>query len=150
MKYLKQLLIAFKEYFSKKKTITLPDEINSLEPLGRYLLTKSQFSHQKKRVKYTAFMPNPNNLELSVFRISGLSQNKIWEIGEKYLTKNLERTLYGIARIIALKVTDNKVQIKSDNNPPRHANIVGWPNEKSEQKLIAQELAANAQLELKI
>jgi hypothetical protein len=29
--------------------------------------------------------------------------------------------------------------------PPRHANIIGWPEEKSEQKQIAMELAAEAQ-----
>jgi len=51
--------------------------------------------------------------------------------------------------------TFNKSQFVSlwsiipDNNPPRHANIINWPAEKSEQKLIAIELAENSQLHLK-
>jgi hypothetical protein len=32
--------------------------------------------------------------------------------------------------------------------PARHANIVGWPADKSAQKLCAQELAARATLKL--
>jgi hypothetical protein len=35
-----------------------------------------------------------------------------------------------------------------DNAPPRHANIVGWPREKSAQELIAHVLAARAVLKL--
>ena len=32
--------------------------------------------------------------------------------------------------------------------PPRHADLIGWPEEKSARKLIALELAEQAELEL--
>ena len=43
----------------------------------------------------------------------------------------------------------NHLDVVPSEPPPRHANLVGWPSEKSEQMLIAEELAAIASLKLK-
>jgi hypothetical protein len=93
-------------------------------------------------------MPAPNG-ETSVFRISNLSDNEIWEIGTSEVAQKRGLPLLGRADISAFHVFDKNLKVIPDNKPPRHANIVGWPEEKSEQKLIAMELAENAQLHLR-
>ncbi|HHT9111299.1 MAG TPA: hypothetical protein ACFYDZ_09105 [Candidatus Brocadiaceae bacterium] len=124
------------------------DQIKSEENLARYILHKNYISALHKRVKYAVFMPAPNG-ETSVFRISCLSENEIWEIGNREVSQKRGLPLLGRADISAFHILDENLQLIPDNNPPRHANIVGWPSEKSEQKLIAMELAENAQLHLK-
>lgn len=93
-------------------------------------------------------MPAPNG-KTSVFRISSLSENEIWEIGSREVAQKRGIPLLGRADISAFHIMDNNLKLILDNNPPRHANITGWSSEKSEQKLIAMELAENAQLHLK-
>ncbi len=61
---------------------------------------------------------------------------------------NPPRNLHGRADIQALNILVNNLQIDPDNTPPRHANIIGWPELKEERKSIAQELAAKASLRL--
>jgi hypothetical protein len=39
--------------------------------------------------------------------------------------------------------------LEPDDNPPRHANIVGWPAGKDAQKSLAQQLASETELILK-
>jgi len=60
-----------------------------------------------------------------------------------------KENVYGFANIIASAVCEMDLDVDPDNNPPRHADIVGWPQEKSERMLIAQELAAKATLRLR-
>ena len=50
---------------------------------------------------------------------------------------------------MATTVRETGLTIDPDNDPPRHANILGWPEEKSEQKLIALELSESAKLKLR-
>ena len=96
-------------------------------------------------------MPSPD-LRLSVFRIDGLQLEEIWEIGQREVIDAMSqsRELKGIADVKALIVQENDLEIEPDNIPPRHANIIGWPEEKEKQKIIAQELAAEAKLVLNI
>lgn len=46
------------------------------------------------------------------------------------------------------QVVDVGLQVVPDNTPRRHANITGWPTEKSKKMSLAQELAAAASLVL--
>lgn len=124
------------------------DQVNPEEYLARYILHKNHFSAQHRRVKYVVFMPAPTG-ETSVFRISSLSDNEIWEIGSSAVSKKRGLPLLGRADISAFHVFDKNLKLIPDNNPSRHANIVGWPEEKSKQKLIAIELAESAQLHLR-
>jgi hypothetical protein len=124
------------------------EQVSPGENLTRYILHTNHFSILHKRVKYATFMPTPNG-ETSVFRISKLSESEIWGIGDREVAQKRSKPLLGRADISAFHVFSNKLEIAPDNNPPRHANIIGWPREKSEQKLIAMELAENAQLHLR-
>jgi hypothetical protein len=88
----------------------------------------------------------PYNGETSVFRISELLNTEIWDIGIKEVVKEEQgKSLIGRADVLTSIVTGNGLEVIPQEPPPRHANIVGWPDEKSEQKQIAMELAAEAQ-----
>lgn len=88
----------------------------------------------------------PYNGETSVFRISELLNTEIWDIGIKEVVKEEQgKSLIGRADVLTSIVTGNGLEVIPQEPPPRHANIAGWPDEKSEQKQIAMELAAEAQ-----
>jgi hypothetical protein len=95
-------------------------------------------------------MPPPD-LRLSVFRIDGLQLEEIWEIGQREVIDAMcqPKRLHGIADVKVSTVQKNDLEVEPDNIPPRHANIIGWPEEKAQRMLIAQELAAEAKLVLK-
>ena len=101
------------------------------ESLGRYLPEKSYFSTLKNSVLPKAFMP-PSDLRLSVFRIDGLKLEEIWEIGQTEVINVMTqpKILHGMAKIKVSKVREQKLEIDPDNDPIRHANIIGWPQEK--------------------
>ncbi len=124
------------------------DSINPEEYLSRFLFSNSHFSKENQRVKYGAFLPAKNG-ETSVFRTSNLSDNQIWDLGERNVAQERKKPLLGRGDIRSSMVFESGLKIRPDNNPPRHANIIGWPEEKSKQKLIAIELAANATFHLK-
>jgi hypothetical protein len=121
----------------------IPEEI-----LSRFILNKNHFSVQNQRVKYAAFLPAPNG-ETSVFRTSQMTDSEIWAVGDKEVSQKRNKPLLGRADVSAVHAYDNKLKVIPDDTPPRHANITGWPDEKSEQKLIALELAKKAQLHLR-
>jgi len=123
------------------------EQVNLAENLARYIFQKNHFSSQNNTVKYAAFMPPPSN-RLSVFRILGLAENEIWRIGYEVGEKSV-RSLLGRADIKALSVIEAELHIDADDIPPRHADIIGWPEEASAIKLKAIELAEKAQLRLK-
>jgi hypothetical protein len=91
----------------------------------------------------------PSRGEVSVSRVDGLTESAIWEIGSDVASKS-ERALYGRGDTKAHEVRKVGLDILPEEPPPRHANLVGWPeNDKPRQKLIALQIAAVATLVLK-
>lgn len=121
--------------------------VDSNENLSRYLFSRNNYSPTKQIVHYTAFIPPPDK-RLSVFRISALSENDIWNIGESVATQR-GKQLLGRADIEAVPVYEAGLSIEPDVSPPRHANIIGWPDEDSAIKLAAIELAQKSRLFVK-
>lgn len=119
------------------------------ETLSRFILQSNSIKTSNSTVKYTAFLPYPH-VELSVFRISGISDDEIWDIGDRAVAPKRGRQILGRADISALNVTTKDLEVRPNEPPARHANITGWPDEKSKQKEIALELAAEAQLHKKL
>jgi len=150
MKFLKRFWIILIDYFTSKFGNALIKAVSKDEFLARYLTSSRWFSRENNRVKHHAFMP-PSNMKLSVFRIDNLTESQIWKIGQKRVANRMRtrRNLYGRADVKALNVFETGLEIHHDNIPPRHADIVNWPDEKSERKEIALELAANASLKLR-
>jgi len=91
----------------------------------------------------------PGDLKLSVFQTKNLSEKNIWDIGERHVAQPRKKTLYGRGDVTVASVQKIGLKIDPDNEPPRHAGIIGWPEGKSEQKSLAQELAEQASLRLK-
>lgn len=130
--------------------MVLSNTLDPSESLGRYLTDRSYFSRVNNAVKPKAFMPPPN-LRLSVFRIDGLTLDEIWAIGQREVIDLTPRVkqLHGLGEIKVSECQKTGLAVDCDNNPPRHANIIGWPAEKEKQKLLAAELAAEANLVLR-
>jgi hypothetical protein len=118
--------------------------VDPAETLARFLYSKNHYKPSDHTVRYAAFMP-PTSKRLSVFRIFTLQENEIWKLGD---TLRIEPPL-GRADIKALVVTETGLTVEADDIPPRHANIIGWPNESSEIKLKALILAEKALLRMK-
>ena len=147
MRFLKSFFLTLRERFSKVQSAhDSKAAIGDDEKLTRYIFSTRHFSRQSPRVKAEAYMPNRG--EVSVFRIDGLNQAAIWKIGGDVAMKR-ERTLYARGDT---KVNDARkvgLDILQDEPPPRHANLVGWPeSDKPRQKVIALQIAAAATLVL--
>jgi len=118
---------------------------HTYELLARFLTQEGHFSSNKGIVRSRAFMPNLNG-ETSIFGIDGLKNDQIIMIAETHIRTYSGKPPYGRAEIKSKEVYINNLKIIFDNKPERHANIVGWPLEKQDQKEIAIELARNATL----
>ncbi len=124
------------------------NSIAQTERIGRYLFQKARFVSTKRRVKYGAFLPNYNG-QTSVIRITGLTENQIWNIGQNVVARRNNRNLKARADIFDSQVADEDLLIEPDTNSHKlHANIIGWPEKQSEQRLVAQKLADKAKLQL--
>ena len=117
--------------------------LDSLEILSRFILQTNWFSSSENRVKYAAFLPDKNG-ETSVFRTSGITNNEIWEIGDCEVSIKRGKPILGRADIGINNVISKDLEVVPREPPLRHANIIGWPDERSKQKIIAIELASES------
>jgi len=126
------------------------DSVADDELLARYIFNSSYIRSSDQTVRPDVFMP-PNNLELSVTRHINFTEDDIWNTGKK-VAKYRNLPLYGRADIKTEHVRKQNLEVKPQpikNDPnlgdnPNHANIIGWPLEKNDRKMIALEIAANA------
>lgn len=120
--------------------------IDQAEILSRYVFTK-KFLRSDNSVKWGAFSPRENTIsrvkETSVYRINNLSALSIWQIGQG-VGKKSNRTLKGRADFLTLDVLNISLDVLESEPPPKHANIIGWPD-KADSKQLAMELAKSSQ-----
>jgi len=91
-------------------------------------------------------MPNRDG-ETSIYRIIDLHDEEIFAIGRHFVADKLKQPLIGRADIVVSEILGRDLRVEPCPNPhPRHANIVEWPEDESKHKLIALELAAEAEL----
>ncbi|MCK4446472.1 MAG: hypothetical protein KAW56_05270 [Candidatus Marinimicrobia bacterium] len=115
--------------------------------IARFLTQKSHFSSEKKIVKPTAFMPNKNG-ETSAFGLDELTNDEIIGLGREYIKTQSGSPPKGRAELLTDKVLKTELKIDFNNVPPRHLNIIGWPEQKHNQKLKAIILASYSTLQL--
>lgn len=125
------------------------EEANTLvmddESLARFILF-SKWIRADQTVKPDAFVPRPYpDLDLSVTRHSNLAEQALWKIAQD-VADTSKRNLYGRADIYASSVRRQNLKIEPAPalNNPNHANVIDWPADKSAQKSIAQQLAADS------
>ena len=147
MSFLRRLFSNWAGYFRREHEMGEVNKLASRDPLARFLVSSNHFAKAKDHVKASAFMP-AQDLTLSVFQIKGLAEREIWTTGKKHVSEPRGRTLYGRADILVGNVREAGLRIDPDDKPPRHANIVDWPEDKPRQKLLALDLASKAALVL--
>jgi hypothetical protein len=102
----------------------LPEYIADTEPLARFLTSDSQFN--SAMAKASAFMPGPADAKTSVFRQTAEPQPVLWELGDREI--GTDRRVRAAAMLTAADIRQATLDVEAHEPPPRHANIVGWPN----------------------
>ncbi len=120
------------------------------EKLARFISSKKNFSIEKKTVSYRAFIPQKKSpQDISVYRISTLieDENKIWEIGRKYVQG--ENEIKVRADFLAEVVYENNLIVVADTQVHElHANIMPLPINREDRDEILRELALASELVL--
>ena len=114
------------------------------EPLARYLYQKSHYNASTSKVKHHAFMP-PKDMRLSVFRTQGLAEAEVWALGDTLRAES------PIARgvIVVQSVLKCGLKVDPDDHPPRHASVIGWPDDRASILEKAVSLSRAAELRLR-
>ena len=95
------------------------------EKLARFIFSKKHFSVEKREVKFKAFIPD--GTDISVYRISGLSEREVWAIGRKYVQRG-KRLIKARADFLAKIVYENNLHVLPTTTPhKRHANVTPLP-----------------------
>ena len=126
---------------------SLPVVVDLQENISRFIFEKRHVSNGK--AKPEAFKPSSKTSNLSVYRTTSLTEQDIWGIAREYVENRRADGKQMIARgdLSAQHYNEQSLQFDADGAPhPRHANVVNWPSEKSQIKMIAAELALAANL----
>lgn len=119
------------------------------ERLSRFLLDKRHIRSSNNTVRFNAFLP-PISGKLSVYRTSEQNDTAIWEIGHIFVEIPRQKQLIGRADLAAATVISSGLSVEPETTPhPLHADIVGWSQDSSLNKLTAIKLAAMASVVLK-
>ncbi len=129
----------------------LPEDVAGDEMLARFVMSSSHYN--ARGVKSAAFLPDPKHGETSVFRYTEKAGEVVRTEGKSIATSRGLR-LHGISLVSAQAVFDVRLMVAAQEPPPRHANIVGWPQvssdlalQKAAQKKCAMLLARAAYFE---
>lgn len=124
----------------------LPEAVADDEWIARFLTQSGHFS--KRRIQPSAFLPSKKSQETSVSRHGRDPVDSLRELGRIAAG---DRNLYGAAVIKARHVRTVSLKVESNEPPPRHAVIRGWPwlendpvAQKARQKQLAIVLASDA------
>jgi hypothetical protein len=98
------------------------------------------------KVRANAFVPPSTSAELSVFLTEGLAEAEVWTIAVETVDSPPSRVTKARGDFHEGVVVPAGLDLVFDDSPPRHANILGWPPDKSERKLLAKKLADTAGL----
>ena len=124
-----------------------PSEISADELVSRFIRSRHWIRASGDTVKPDAFMP-PSDLNLSVTRHVGLSEQLLWKIGQEVVRKIAEKgpaALMGRADLLVKTIPQPlRAEAAAIAGNPNHAHLTGWPPDKPSQKNIAQRLAAIA------
>ncbi len=141
IRYLRALWAIFTGFSAKSEN---SDVVDASERISRFVLSKSHVSVQNQRVKYAAFLPPPSR-KLSAYRTTTVEEQGIWEIGRTYVAAPQQKAIRGRGDLSANIIRATELDVVPERQPHKlHADVVGWPTEKDEQKMIAVELANQA------
>lgn len=117
--------------------------VDPSEPVSRFLL-KPDLRPDGKTVKHSAFLPPSNNLKLSIFRVSALSDQEVWALASEKVEPK-RGPVIGRADLSVSQIIHRQLKVCPDGDPTsRHADIIGWPEDRGQRGTIAMDLAADA------
>lgn len=117
-------------------------------PLARFSASKSDFrSETAPRVKDRFMLPRPDptaGWALSTLRVDGLPADEKRLFGEQWVLSNMgpDRTLRAHCELPTAAFETVGLRPDFDDHPPRHVNVLGWPDETDARLAIAHELCA--------
>jgi hypothetical protein len=123
------------------------------ELVARFVLTRKHLPKSGGGVKAEALLPF-SRVELSVTRHRNLSESELLEIGNEVAEGRRQKggrafPLVGRVDFLALVPREQGLDVipaEGFDLPKNHADVVGWPAEKSAQMSLAQEIAAKSAL----
>ncbi len=125
------------------------------EKITRFIRYNSHFD-EPNIVRHEAFLPHRKKIDISVFRITQITDSEVWKIGFEHVQKP-DLPVYARADLFASNVYDNSLEvIPSTEEHEWHADITGFPVEREEHKVedrklrrsIARQLALASKLEI--
>lgn len=131
------------------ETAPLSDSISQGEPLTRFVTDKDHLDKPPRYVFWRAFRPKPAERELSIARIADLTAQEIWQLGDALAGTPSGRLVFGradfsLTSVRAARINGVSLDAVPDPPPPRHALIVGWPEDGNARRALAMLLAAGA------
>jgi len=110
-----------------------PDEIVTRFMTGTRI---RNYVRADNTVKHQAFLPSPSDNCTSVFRTDDLYTEEIIEIGHK-----VNKQLLGYVNFIASIIYEAGLDFDPNDNPPKHADIIEWPDNKEDKIKLATQIA---------
>jgi hypothetical protein len=141
MASLNRFLGLFRKSSSTREPSKLPGLVARDEDLARFVCHSSQLYADGSAAKPGAYLPRDGRT--SVFRIVGLEAEAVRALGTTHL-RNPAPIAHAVST--AGTILDLGLELDPNNSPERHADIVGWPMRKEEQRLFAVKLAQGAKL----
>lgn len=113
-------------------------------------------SKENRRVKPSAFTPQPPDAKKDYFRksgayIDGLETSEVFQLFEEEIAfaRTDEITLYGRADFSVEDVRNAKIRARLDGKPFwRHVELFGWPDPAADRKEAQNKLAVASKLVL--
>lgn len=110
------------------------------ENVSRFLI-EGDIRAKDKSIRHGAFLPSASNLKISVFRTYELSAESIWALVVEKVEPR-RGPVIGRGDLSVETIIENNLQAAPDKDPlSRHADIVGWPEDRNLRSTIAMDLA---------
>ena len=119
------------------------EEPSAITTASRFTCDESHFN--AAGAKWKLFEPSRGDNATSVFITDGLTPEDVWTIGDTYAHRG-DRLPVARGDVTPNDIKTVSLRLSVDDDPPRHALILGWPSEKEELRLRAMELARKARL----
>ena len=129
-------------------SVPLDAMVNFSETVSRFLI-RDNIKASDNAIRHAAFLPPAHNLKISVFRIYDLSVQEIWHLAVEKVEPHRGKVT-GRGDLTVSAITEEKLRVVPDEeSTSRHADIVGWPDDRDLRATIAKVLAAKASLFMK-